>query len=102
VVASGPTFKALTADGGKLVVAFDNLGGGMKVKNNTLANNFAIQGGDGKWAWADAAIAGDTVVVSSPAVAHPVAVRYGWQNSPKASLYNQAGLPAVPFEAKLP
>jgi sialate O-acetylesterase len=102
VAAAGPTFKSLAADGGKLVLRFDNLGGGLKAKDNTLANNFAIQGEDGKWAWADAAIAGDTVVVSSPAVAQPVAVRYAWQNSPKASLYNQAGLPAVPFAAKLP
>ncbi|MFA5205547.1 MAG: sialate O-acetylesterase [Lentisphaeria bacterium] len=102
VAASGPTFKSLAADGGKLMVAFDHLGGGLKAKDNSLANNFAIQGQDGKWAWADAALDGDRVVLSSPAVAHPVAVRYAWQNSPKASLYNQAGLPAVPFEASIP
>ena len=102
VAASGPTFKSLAADGAKLVITFDNLGGGLKAKDNSLATNFAIQGQDGKWAWADAAIAGDTVVVSSPTVAHPVAVRYAWQNSPKASLYNQAGLPAVPFQASVP
>ncbi len=44
-----------------------------------------------------AIIDGDTVVVSSPDVAAPVAVRYGWANNPVCNLYNQAGLPASPF-----
>jgi sialate O-acetylesterase len=40
---------------------------------------------------------GDTVVVSSPKVKAPVAVRYGWADNPEASLYNRADLPATPF-----
>ena len=40
---------------------------------------------------------GDTVVVSSSAVQNPKAVRYAWQSNPAATLYNKAGLPAVPF-----
>lgn len=47
---------------------------------------FFIAGSDRKWAAADALIDGDGVVVSSPAVPHPVAVRYGWANSPQANL----------------
>ena len=31
------------------------------------------------------------------AVSEPVAVRYGWDINPVCNLYNQAGLPAVPF-----
>lgn len=38
------------------------------------------------------------VIVSHPFVKNPVAVRYGWANSPSDnSLFNADGLPAVPF-----
>ncbi|RYE36410.1 MAG: sialate O-acetylesterase, partial [Hyphomicrobiales bacterium] len=46
---------------------------------------------------ATARIDGDSVVLSSPDVPHPIAVRYAWQANPKATLSNGAGLPAVPF-----
>ena len=42
-------------------------------------------------------INGDTVLVWSPAVPKPVAVRYAWADNPNVNLYNQAGLPAAPF-----
>ena len=59
---------------------------------------FEIAGADRKFVWADAAIEGETVVVSSPAVRKPVAVRYAWANNPEGcNLYNREGLPAVPF-----
>ena len=38
------------------------------------------------------------VVVSSPQVERPVAVRYGFSANPgRINLYNREGLPAVPF-----
>lgn len=52
---------------------------------------------DRAFVWAEARIAGDTVVVSSPRVARPVAVRYAWADNPACNLGNRAGLPAVPF-----
>ena len=46
----------------------------------------------------DAMIDGDTVVVSSPRVAKPVAVRYAFRHNPRGvNFYNRAGLPASPF-----
>ena len=47
--------------------------------------------------WADARIEGKKVVVSSPQVPNPVAVRYGWANNPECTLTNASGLPASPF-----
>jgi hypothetical protein len=44
-----------------------------------------------------ATIEGEAVLVSSPEVAAPVAVRYGWADNPPVNLVNGAGLPAVPF-----
>lgn len=59
---------------------------------------FAIAGQDRKWVWATATIQGDSVVVSSPEVPEPVAVRYAWASNPaSANLFNGAGLPASPF-----
>ncbi len=47
---------------------------------------------------ATAKIDGSTVVVSSPEVKQPTAVRYAWENYPEGcNLYNGAGLPAAPF-----
>jgi len=37
------------------------------------------------------------VVVSSPEVERPEAVRFGWADYPVVNLYNEAGLPASPF-----
>ena len=59
---------------------------------------FAIAGEDKKWVWADAVIDGKTVVVSSPGVSNPVAVRYAYSMNPDGcNLYNNEGLPASPF-----
>ncbi|MGX8704611.1 MAG: sialate O-acetylesterase, partial [bacterium] len=38
-----------------------------------------------------------SVVVSSPEVPHPVAVRYAFHNIPEGNLTNTLGLPAFPF-----
>ena len=58
---------------------------------------FSVAGKDRNWHWADAKIEGDSVIISSAEVADPVAARYAWQANPLATLYNGAGLPAVPF-----
>jgi sialate O-acetylesterase len=92
---SGPTFKSLTIQGHEAVVKFDHADG--LVTRGALPGEFSVAGPDRQWHWAMARIEGDTVVVSSPNVPKPVAVRYAWQSNPTANLYNKAGLPAVPF-----
>ena len=58
---------------------------------------FTIAGPDRAFHWAEARVDGQTIVVSSPEVKQPVAVRYCWANNPASLLYNAAGLPATPF-----
>ncbi len=93
---SGPWYRSMKVDGNKIALKFDHVDGGLVAKGGKLAG-FAIAGADHKFIWADAVIDGKTVVVSSPEVSEPVAVRYAWDINPVCNLYNQAGLPAVPF-----
>jgi len=93
---SGPVYEAMKIDGGKIRLSFKHIGGGLVAKDGDL-KGFAIAGEDRKFVWADAKIDGESIVVSSPQVAAPVAVRYAWADNPECNLYNEAGLPAVPF-----
>ena len=93
---SGPMYKAMQVEGGAIRICFDHVAGGLIAKDGKLPG-FAIAGEDKHFVWAEARIDGDSVVVSSPQVPAPVAVRYAWEDNPPCSLYNAAGLPASPF-----
>lgn len=96
IVASGPSLRSATVEGRKIVVRFDNVGKGLKVRGDRLTG-FAIAGKDEKFVNAQATLEGDHVVVSSAAVTAPAYVRFGWANYPVVNLWNADGLPAVPF-----
>ncbi|MGA2172103.1 MAG: sialate O-acetylesterase [Sedimentisphaerales bacterium] len=96
IVYSGPIYKSMTVEGNKVVLSFNNVGGGLVAKGDLL-KGFAIAGADKKFVWADAKIEGDTIVVSSDKIGEPAAVRYAWANNPVCNLYNKEGLPATPF-----
>jgi sialate O-acetylesterase len=93
---AGPTFKSVEKISGALKISFTHADSGLKIKGDKLGE-FSIAGKDRHWHWADAKIDGDSIIVSSPEVPNPVAARYAWQANPEATLYNGAGLPAVPF-----
>jgi len=93
---SGPIYKSQKIAGSKIEIAFTQTNGGLVAKGDTL-KGFVIAGADKKFYRANAIILGNKVIVSSPDVASPVAVRYAWANNPACNLYNGAGLPASPF-----
>jgi sialate O-acetylesterase len=94
---SGPVFKRAKAESTEIVVTFDHVDGGLEARGGDLTG-FSICGADHKFVWADAEIRDrDQVVVHSPLVPYPVAVRFGWANYPVVNLWNKAGLPASPF-----
>jgi sialate O-acetylesterase len=104
VVASGPAFKGCRFEEGRAVVSWDHVYGGLEVRERGgtqpaegAVSGFVIAGEDQKFVFADAKIEGETVIVSSPAVTKPVAVRYAWADYPKVNLYNREGFPAGPF-----
>ena len=119
VVFSGPVFQSATAEEGKIRLKFAHAHGGLiarplpatyqpmsiKPESVPLMRNspqselegFVICGDDRKWMWAESKIDGDSVLVWSPKIPKPAAIRYAWANNPTCNLYNGAGLPAGPF-----
>ena len=65
------------------------------IRLTTNPEPFAVA--DKKFVPAQAEINGETVTVTSPDVAVPTAVRYGWLPVPEVSRFNKDGLPASPF-----
>jgi sialate O-acetylesterase len=96
IVCSGPIFKKMKVKGDKAILSFDHVGSGLEARGGVL-KGFAIAGEDRKFVWATAEIDDDKVIVSSPKVEKPVAVRYGWADFPVVNLWNKEGLPASPF-----
>lgn len=118
---SGPEYAGVKFDGNKAIVSFKHVEGGLVAKKfvPTLTKQtkngeasawrvdpdakdvelvgFTICGKDQKFHSAKAVIQGSDVIVSSPDVPEPVAVRYGWADHPICGLFNAAGLPASPF-----
>jgi sialate O-acetylesterase len=97
VVYSGPIYDGMTVENGRIRLRFKHVGGGLIASGSEKLEGFAIAGEDRHFVWGNAVIEGDTVVVSSPYVLQPVAVRYAWANDPPGNLYNKEGLPASPF-----
>ena len=111
LVASGPVFREAKAEDATMRVTFSEIGGGLVIGQapwraegdaqwpQDKLVGFTVAGEDREWVDAEARIEGEAVIVSSPAVAKPVAVRYAWANSPRCNLYNREALPAVPFRS---
>jgi sialate O-acetylesterase len=97
---SGPIYDKMQVKGNEIQLQFKSVDKGLVCKGDQL-KGFAIAGADKKFVWADAKIVGNSVIVSSPAIEKPVAVRYGWGSNPPTSLYNKADLPASPFRTDI-
>ena len=97
VIASGPILRKMAREGSTIRVSFANATSALVTPDGAPPKGFMLAGADRSWHWADARIDGDSVIVSSPDVPEPVAVRYGWADDPPNTLRNQADLPAAPF-----
>jgi sialate O-acetylesterase len=95
---SGPMFASATREGGAMRVHFTHAGNGLIAQENPV-QSLELAGADKKFYPAQGRIEGETLLVSSPDVKNPSAVRYAWSNDPEANLYNGAGLPAAPFRS---
>jgi sialate O-acetylesterase len=97
VVPCGPFYRDMKIVGSEIHLSFDHVADGLVTPDMQPLLGFSIAGQDRRFVWADAQIQGEQVVVSSPQVTEPVAVRYAWSDNPACNLYNSANLPALPF-----
>jgi sialate O-acetylesterase len=96
---SGPLFRGMDVKGNRAILHFDHAAG-LMAKDGKPLNWFDVAGDEGPFFPGMAVIDGDTVVVTSPKVASPARVHFAWDEGARANLFNQAGLPAVPFRTE--
>lgn len=96
IIYSGPLYKSMKRQGDKIRLYFNHTGSGLLAKDGPL-NNFTIAAKDGRFKAAQAQIDGNTILVSSPEIKRPVAVRFAWSNAAQPNLFNKEGLPASSF-----
>ncbi len=100
VVCSGPVFKEMKQEGNELRLVFDNAAGGLSSRDGKPLTWFEIiDAEEGGFVTAQARIDGASVVLSSPEVKRPVAVRFAWSMLAEPNLVNSANLPASGFRA---
>jgi sialate O-acetylesterase len=95
---SGPMFAGATIEGPSIRVHFTHSGNELEARGGPPAT-VEVAGADKVFHPAFTEIQVDTLLVSSPDVAAPVAVRYAWTNAPSPNLYSDDGLPVVPFRS---
>lgn len=109
LVYSGPLYKTMKKEGGKIRIQFDHVGSGLIVAQkqgldpaketpDAELRHFSIQDAAGQWHPAKATIDGDSLLVWNDEVKDPAHVRFGYQSNPIGiNIYNKEGLPASPF-----
>jgi sialate O-acetylesterase len=96
----GPVFVSARREGTAMRVLFSHATGlRLEPAKKDGRISFEVAGEDQVFVPAEARLDGQALLVSSPSVAVPVAVRYAWRNSPDARIFNRAGLPAAPFRS---
>ncbi|MFN3387764.1 MAG: sialate O-acetylesterase [Allosphingosinicella sp.] len=98
---SGPEIAGATRSGQDVVLAFTGVTGRLVTRSGARALGFELCGETQESCrWADATAEGSTVRIKGdgrPATR----VRYGWSEDPVVNLYDEAPLPAGPFEVRV-
>jgi sialate O-acetylesterase len=93
-----PTYKSMEKNDNKIILTFEQTGGGLKPFDVPELKGFTIANGDHKFVAAKAKLlGGNKVEVWSDEVSDPAAVRYAWADNPICNLYSKEGLPLTPF-----
>jgi len=94
VVAEGPKFGKIDFSNGTAVVAFAANAVGLTLRS---PGGFELAGADGKFYPAKAELKAEILEVTATEVSKPMALRYAFLNFPECTVYNGAGLPALPY-----
>jgi len=91
-IPTGPVYVGFTREGSSLRLHFE------RAEGMSVSGGFELAGADGIYQPACASVSGNCIVVRSPEIVSPLAVRYAWKGFPEdADLRNGAGLPASTF-----
>lgn len=93
---NGPRYASHAVEGAAVRVTFAHADGGLVARGGDLTW-FHVAGADKVFHAASARIDGTAVIVSSPSVPSPLAVRFGWSDVAEPNLFDTDGLPAAPF-----
>jgi len=93
---SGPLYKSMKVEDGRVVLNFDHVGEGLKSLDGKRLTHFTVAGEDKVFKEATAEIDGNSLIITSD-VENPVAVRFGWDQLAEPNFGNSEGLPASPF-----
>ncbi|MEO6358917.1 MAG: sialate O-acetylesterase [Ferruginibacter sp.] len=91
-----PMYKSMEVQKNKAVITFDNAPNGLVATGKNITEVY-IAGADKVFVPATAKIEKDKLVVSSPKVPQPVAVRFSFSNAGMGNLFSKEGLPVNPF-----
>ena len=91
-----PSYNAMEIQGSTVVVSFNNVKNGLTSFGKEL-NNFEIAGKDKHFYPATAVLRRKSVLLSSPHVSEPVAVRYAFKDFVVGDLFGTDGLPVSSF-----
>mgnify|MGYP003647115708 FL=1 len=92
-----PVPRAWATEGDAMRIRFDHVADALRTSDGGEGRGFVVAGPDRIFHPAQVRLAGDGVVVSSPMVPQPAAVRYGWADNPPCNIVDGAGLPVTPF-----
>lgn len=92
---TSPILKKVKREGSSLIISFD-YGDGLKIKGEKLNDIFVSEDGS-NFVPAKAYIKDNKLIVYQDGIKQPFAVRYAWNNTVNANLYNGNNLPAFPF-----
>ena len=96
VTDSGPVLQSFAVQNDELRLSFSGAEGGLRLQGDA-DHVFALSDGKSRYAWATPRIEGSEIVLSAPGLSNPRAARFAWSGTPRAALYNGAGLPASLF-----
>jgi sialate O-acetylesterase len=97
-VSEGPRIDAVSFNNHEARVNFVHPESGLVVHDGSKITGFELAGADGRFYPATGIVKKKKyVVVSSPAVHDPVALRFAWKEDAQPNLFNKAGLPGEPY-----